>query len=412
MQTYLLTTSQAVAPFGEPAGAVQIHDSTLADVQQRVLRALGCRVESIDDVEQIRQFPCLLIADDVYFTYHALAGFLRAAMRARDAGGSYRAALAVSELTESFTRAFQGELITVAGGQPARAFDLYFLRHFDRQQPLAAQATPLAIPHRLKVRRFPANRFFEPTGHFALPISTVFLHPIRHWSAVITANLLGMPSFFVRQATRPAAMLGLPGKLLWRTGSIRPSRLRAKTYIAGRGCRVDPTAHVEHAVLGDRVRIGPHAFVRGTVIGDYTQVGPSAILEGCTLGRWATINGGVTLRGCVVGDGAGIGAYFTQFSLIGRGAAMCPGSVIYDFNFRGNVPVRHQGKRIPSGSRCLGGCLGHRAFLGPQVVMSSGQEVPNDCILIENPRTIVGDAEAGLPERIVRLEGERFRAAG
>jgi carbonic anhydrase/acetyltransferase-like protein (isoleucine patch superfamily) len=408
MQTYLLTTSEPVAPFGESAGAMPIHDATLAEFQRRTLYDLGCRVEQIDHPGQIRSVPCLVVADDLYFTHHALAAFLRAAGKE----GNHRAALAVSALTETFSRTFQGESITDVTRQSLRAFDLYFFREFDPGRPLSAQASPVAIPHCVKIRRFLANRFFEPTGHFTLPISNVFLHPIRHWSAVITANLLGMRSAILRRVTRPAALAGLPAKLLWRAGSLRPSRLQAKTYIAGRGCRVDPTAHVEHSVLGDRVRIGPHACVQGCVIGDYTQVGPSAILAGCTLGRWVTINGGVTMKGCVVGEAAGIGAYFTQFSLIGRGAVMCPGSVMYDFNFRGSVPVSHQGRGVPSGSRCLGGCLGHNAFLGAQVVLRSGQEVPNDCILIENPRTIVGNIETGLPEKVVRLHGERFRAAG
>ncbi|MBI3462089.1 MAG: hypothetical protein HY000_03380, partial [Planctomycetes bacterium] len=309
-----MRTSQVVAPFEEPATAMQIHDSTLGEVQQRTLQALGCGVERIERIEQIRTFPCLVAADDLYFTHHALAGFLRAASGVRRGGHNeaamenYRAALEVSELTERFTRTFQGELIDADSEHPSRAFDLYFLRRLDASQPLAAQATPLVIPHRLRIRRLPANRFFEPTGQFTLPISNVFLHPIRHWSAVITANLLGMPSEIVRRVARPATMIGMPAKLVWRAGSFRPGRLRAKTYIAGRGCRVDPTAHVEHAILGDRVRIGPHAYVRGSVIGDYTQVGPSAIVEGSTIGRRATINGGVTIRACVVGDAAGMGA--------------------------------------------------------------------------------------------------------
>jgi hypothetical protein len=83
---------------------------------------------------------------------------------------------------------------------------------------------------------------------------------------------------------------------------------------------------------------------------------------------------------------------------------MCPDSGIFDFQFNNGVRVGFQGRTISSGSRLLGGCLGNRAFLGAGVKLLCGQEVPNQCVLIENPRRLVRNVEEGLPEGVVRMD--------
>ena len=65
--------------------------------------------------------------------------------------------------------------------------------------------------------------------------------------------------------------------------------------------------------------------------------------------------------------------------------------------------VAHEGHSVPSGSRLLGGCLGDRAFIGPDVHLVCGQEVPNDCVLVQSPRGLVRDVE-NLPENVVRMD--------
>jgi acetyltransferase-like isoleucine patch superfamily enzyme len=151
--------------------------------------------------------------------------------------------------------------------------------------------------------------------------------------------------------------------------------------------------------------------VRGAVLADRVEIGPNAIVECTSLGVKATVNGGITLRSCVVGDEANVGAYFTQFSVIGRGAALCPSSGTFDFNLRGNVHVAFQGRSVSSGSRMLGSCLGHGAFLGAEVTLASGQELPNGCVLVRNPRELVTDVAQGLPPGVLRLDRGRRRSS-
>lgn len=430
MRAYLLETGRRVSPFDEPVGAMPVHNRSLRDHQIGILESLGCQVQAIDDLRQAREQPCLLVYDDIYFTYHAVAKFLAAARRrqreqaaspaakgvssspadCRSRPGNFAAALPLSPLTQRFVPSFQGRTVEQNDGTKCHVYDFYLLHEWDPEIPPSDQASPLSIPHYVSLRRWRVNRHFDPSGSYSLPMSTVALCPVRHWSSVLAANILGMPSCLFRSASAsPYRAATLPLRMLWRGGSLWPSRLRGKIYLAGRGCKVHPTAHVEWAVLGNGVRIGPNAVVRGAVLGNRVEIGPGALVELSTLGEKATVNGGATVRSCVVGDEGHMGAAFTQLSLVGRGAALCPTSGIFDFNLRANVNVGFEGRTVSCGSRLLGGCLGHGAFLGADVFLASGQELPNGCVLVRSPRDIVSDLTQALPAGVVRVDRGRPR---
>jgi acetyltransferase-like isoleucine patch superfamily enzyme len=415
MQAYILETGRRITPFDERPAEMRVHNRPLRQTQARFLSEAGYRVEVIDDPRAITRLPCLLVFDDVYFTRPALRGFLRLVKRAAaskhgpaNEAVNLRAALATSELTERFAPTFQGRQMVGADGRTYRAYDLYHLRQFAPDRPLDDQAQLAPIPHRMTVRNARVNRYFEPTGRFAIPMSFVAMCPIQHWASLVTANALGLPSYIL-EAVGPLwlAAMRVPLASAWRARSLRPSQVLGKSYLAGSGCKIHPSAYVESAVLGNNVRIGPGAVVRGAVLGNRVEIGPNALVEYTTLGEKATVNGNVTLRLSVVGDEANVGAYFTQLSVLGRGAALCPSSGSYDFNLRGNVTVNFQGRSISCGSRTLGSCLGHGAFLGAEVTLASGQEMPNGCILVRNPRELVTDVNQGLPEGVVRMDRGR-----
>ena len=424
MRAYILESERRIAPFEEPPGALKIHNRSLQQTQQELLSAAGFQVATIDDPQAVGSGPCLVVGDDLYFTSHTLAGFLktvrrrlRDGARRRSAGDdspapmNFRAALACSMLTEHFAPTFQGRRVADSDGREFRAYDLYYLAEHERGRALDEQAELAPIPYRMSVRRWRVNRHFEPSGSASLPMSLVAMCPIQHWASLVTANLLGLSSRLLQAATaRPLATLALPLSCVLRSGSLRPAYLRGKLYWAGRGCKVHPSAHVEWAALGDHVRVGPGAVVRGSILADRVEIGSNALVECSSLGEKATVNAGVTLRSCVVGEEANVGAYFTQLSVVGRGAALCPSSGTYDFNLRGNVPVMFQGRSVTSGSRMLGSCLGHGAFLGAEVTLASGQELPNGCILVRNPRELVGDGGQSLPAGVLRLDRGRRRS--
>jgi NDP-sugar pyrophosphorylase family protein len=161
--------------------------------------------------------------------------------------------------------------------------------------------------------------------------------------------------------------------------------------------------------LGKGVTIGPNAVVRGCVIGDHTHIGAGTMMEGTTIARHSNVDAGVRLRCCVTDREVNMGSFFTQLSVMGRGAVLCPDAGMFDFRLHGDVEIKLYGEKQSSGSRLLGGCLGDRAFMGPGVKLLAGQEVPNDCILIESPRHLVRDVDGKLPERIMRIDAETGR---
>ena len=123
----------------------------------------------------------------------------------------------------------------------------------------------------------------------------------------------------------------------------------------------------------------------------------------------ATVNPGVVARCCVLGPEANLGSFFAQLSVLGSGAVMCPDSGILDFSFRNSVSVDLDESTVPCGSRLMGGCLGDRAFLGPSVKVVAGQELPNDCVLVPNPRGLVRGLDQPLPEHVLQIDAATGR---
>jgi len=181
--------------------------------------------------------------------------------------------------------------------------------------------------------------------------------------------------------------------------------------LSGGKCNVAASAHVEASILGRRVRIEPQAVVRNSVLGDFVEIRAGAVVDGCSLGPNVIVETGSHLRGCVAEEGACIGTRFVQISMFGRECVVCPNSGITDFVLRGTVRIDFDGRKISSGSRYLGGCIGDHVFLGPNVGMPGGVEIPNGCQLIPNPRAAVSDVQSALPESILRVDRGRRRAA-
>ncbi len=411
MDAYLVETGRTIAPFERPVGQMRIHAGTLAEAQQRTLTRLGLKVHRVASLEQVDRFPCLVADDDLFFTYHAAKRFLRAARQTarQEAAAPLQAALEVSELTERFFPVLQGPQREGEGGRVFRSYGMYYLSGPAQAQNLDASRL-LPIPYRYTRITARASRYFEESGRFVVPVSQVFMMPIRHWAALLPANLLGMTSYVLRHAVEhPLAAAALPLKAAWRSGSLRPAWWLSKTYFAGKGCRVAPSAHVEASILGRRVKIAPGAVVRNSILGDGVQVGPAAVVEGAVLGDRSMVNGSVLVRTVVSEEEVSLGTIFVQMSVLGRGSVLCPQAGFLDTSLRGDAQLNLDGRRVASGSRLLGGCLGEEAFLGPGVHVGSGFEIPNRCILLQHPHDVVRDVDETVPRGVWRLDRGRRR---
>lgn len=410
MRAYLLRTGRVIEPLGDSVANVRVHNVPLRDLQVGHLRAVGCDVEVVDGIDDIREFPCFVVHDDLFFTYHALARFVgqikQSDQAGHDAGPTARqAALDVSPLTESFTTALQGPRVQRSTGQDQRVYDMYHLTRRPIGGAIGEVAEPLTIPCRYRRIRSRVNKHFEPSGRFTVPLSTVFMHPVRHWAALPTVNLVGIASHLLRAVRRQpfrALAAGMISPL--RAGSLRPRSMLTKLYLRGRGCRIHPTAHIENSILGDRVRVGAGAVVRNSRLADKVEIGAGATVDACALDIAAQVGANASLRAIVVGEEAGVSTYVSQLTVIGRGANLCPGSWALDFNFNGTVPIRYENRTIESGSRILGTCIGPGAFLGPRVTVAAGREIPPGAILIQNPADIVCRMDREMPHTVVRID--------
>ncbi len=409
MHAYLIETGRMIAPFERGVGSMKVHRSTLAETQEHILRRLGCQVERVRSREQISRFPCLAIEDDLFFTHHAVKKFLKQ-VSAQESQVPRQAALKATELTERFFPVLQGNQATSAQGESLRTYPMFHIPGACETHELEAVANLVAIPYQFTRISARANRYFEESGRFVVPISLVFMMPVRHWASLLAVNMLGMTSHFQRYACEhAAATASLLPKAMWRSGSIRPSRLLGKSYFAGRGCRVAASAHVESSILGNRVKIAPGAVIRNCILGDGVQIGANAVVEGCTLGEKSVVNASVLVRSVVTEAEASLGTVFCQMSVLGRGSVICPEAGFMDTSLRGDAQLALDGRRIGSGSRLLGGCLGEEAFLGPGVHVSAGFEVPNNCVLVEHPRTVVRNVDEAVPDNVWRLDSRRLR---
>jgi len=406
MRAYILSRGRTIAPFGDPVSELPIHETTLGQHQARLLAAAGHACERIETLEQIREFPCLVVEDELYFTAQALHNFVRAAQQGWESAPeeNYQAALVASLLTEHHYPGFLEPVRDLRDGPPARPYGLFALCRLDSAIPLADQSQLLAIPHRFRTEKARVSPWFADKGIFQFPVSTVALYPVRHWSSLLAANQLGFYDFFLGQLRRRwGHVLTWPVRLPLRAGSLRPSLLRGKMYLAGRRCKIHPTAQLEGCVLGDNVRVGPNAILKYCVLGSQTQIGAAAIVEGCNFGPRTVVNAQVVLRGCVGFDDSAFGTMLTQLTVVGRGAVLCPISKPYDFHLLRTIKVHADQRSYDTGSRFLGICLGHRAFLGPEVNVTFGQAIPNDCVLVINPHAVLRNLRK-LPPHIVRVD--------
>ncbi|MEK6249224.1 MAG: hypothetical protein N2C12_13665, partial [Planctomycetales bacterium] len=369
-----------------------------------ILQRLGCHVQVIDDVEEISHFPALVINDDLFCTFYALKRFLKMAKRQKQ---NVRAALRKSILTEHAATTFQGAKVTGESGDSYRAYQCYYLTSLDHNLSLADQSVILPIPHRIIKFRLRANQRFVQGGRYILPVSLVYFLPVEHWACLSAANMLGMFAENIRAAhSRLIQTLFLPLKMICRAGSLRPSSLAGKSYFAGRRCRIHPNAQIYNSVLGDRVCVGAFVTIRNSVIGDCVDIRAGAVVDACTLGDKTIVECNTVSRGCVSDEGAMLAATFMQMSVFGRGAVQCPMTGIADFTGMGTVPVIHEGQRIRSGSKFLGGCLGDDAFIGPTIAVNCGRTLPKGYTIVCHPDYTLSDLDL-IPKAMLRTDRGR-----
>ncbi|MEQ8273246.1 MAG: hypothetical protein RMA76_11685 [Deltaproteobacteria bacterium] len=385
MRAYVIASGTHIAPFGDPVADIPIGDATLRETQDRLFAKLGLQVVRVDSADDIPQDEDRIVTwDDVYFTRRVLKDFLKRWKRDR----TVRLALPID--STFFAQFSWHQDVDIADG-----LAMYRFYGAPRGQGLDA-AAPLGVIYeerRIEVR---VPHFVNEQGIWVHPLtSSVCLH-VRHWVHVLDASRLAVQVKWVDQIVGAPwwgawvlvkALLFRRGRMLWRVMSA------ANRF--GRDVDVHPTARVEGAFLGDGVRVGAQALVRGSIVGAGTVIEDRANVAYSTIGADCFVSKYTLIYNSAVMDGTNAGMSM-QMCLAGRRAALTPRATPTDTLGGSKIKVRVGDEFVEVPHDVLGSCFGHDTFIGPDVFVAPGRELPNGLKLYPAPGRVL----AKIPEQI------------
>ena len=134
--------------------------------------------------------------------------------------------------------------------------------------------------------------------------------------------------------------------------------------------------------IGDRVTIGPGTVIEnGACLKGPAWIGSNCeIRSGCYIRGNVIIGNGVVLgnscefKNCIVFDEAQIPHFsYVGDSILGYKAHLAAGVILSNVRLdRGEISVRHEGGKIPTGLRKFGAIVGDKAEIGCNSVISPG----------------------------------------
>lgn len=230
-----------------------------------------------------------------------------------------------------------------------------------------------------------------------LRIADAWMFGVDHWSELLWANLLAIGPFLWAQLASNPLALGWAGLC---AGSFRPERIAGRLVQQGTGSFVHPRATVEFSVLGNGVRVGAGAVVRGCVLGEGAVVEELAMVEGCVVGAEARIQRQAMAKYSVVESGAAH-AGVIQLGVLGAGAAVRQGAVLFDQSLGAPVRILKKGKLEPAPHGLIGVCIGPGAVIGQGVRIAAGRAIPAGVTVLPSAEGIVVRTE--FPEGAKRV---------
>lgn len=375
----------------------------LADVQREALADAGIRevvaVASEAELPAPGGEPYLVVGDDLFFSKSLLKAFLAEA--SPDARAGRGARLAILECRSVLENAPAQDLVagTTSDGRSWRGYPMWLVGAGGARVALA-DLPACAVDAKEEIKTIEGiPRVFSNDRKISFPITSRVAIRLQHWVHILRANQLAMMAGVVALRERPRVLNWLAiAWILLKSFPPTEARIGRTLVQRGRKVKIHPTAVVEAAILGDGVKIGAHATVRASVLGpgvvveDYGYVEMSVLGEGAAVTKKAISNFNVLYPGAVVGH---VGC---QMSLVGYDGFVSTDSRIFDLKFDGEVPIEHRGRRISSGARFLGACVGHRATVGAGIFLQYGIAVPNGAVLAKDPREVVRKIARDVPE--------------
>jgi carbonic anhydrase/acetyltransferase-like protein (isoleucine patch superfamily) len=194
-----------------------------------------------------------------------------------------------------------------------------------------------------------------------------------------------------------------PLSTAWRLlRAVRPTPSATRWAVArsfnqvGRGVEIHPSAVVELSVLGDGVKVGPFALVRGAVLGRDVRVEERANVMFSTLGDRCYVSKNSTVFACLGYPDADLCINGMQYCVAGRRSALTSLVRPMDMKYRGDVTLRLDGRTIAVRELMVGSCFGHDSFVGPEVLIGPGREIPNRTVVAPRPGTVMTRVDAAV----------------
>ena len=361
MKAVRFAVGRPFAPFEDPVGQTPVLAGTLAEAQERTLRAAGFDPTDTPPAGE----PYLVYADRAWFT----ASFLRALR----AAGEGRA-----RITDPTFLAQTGNLQS----DPGRP-ELAIVRG-----PPTLDAPDVVVE--LALRPADPLELHPAFAHAQRPMVTGprLVHSVEHWTHALRVNLLAMLATAEEgkadfEAAPLWSKIWTALRVLWRARGFTRYALARGLNRIGKGCRIHPTAVVEASQLGDGVEVGAYALVRGCVVGDgakiedYAHATVSVVGAGARLGRTCMFNFCVAAPGAFVSAGGG-----WQMSIFGRDSFVAMTATGYDLSFGQPIRVASEQGIVSADTHFLGICVGHRAKIGAHARIGYGMAIPNDSFVV------------------------------
>jgi carbonic anhydrase/acetyltransferase-like protein (isoleucine patch superfamily) len=411
----ILRTDTVIAPFGDPVAEAFMSGESLAETQDRALRAAGLAVQraasTAEAAEAIQRAPkgrpVLLLLDRIFISEKAVRDFLRAAKAApRPASlallvnASVEYTLPLQDVRREGDRVVHDVVLVDGATLPPPSPDPVGWLHAIRDS-----AQPVLVPMREIAVQVPLPVIGEgPRPFMRYPVTSTVVVSLEHWVHVLWLNQI---AFGIRwmELLRRRPLWALFRALS--AGSLDFDRIRDRFVARGRGARIHPSASISTSILGPRVQIGAHATVRNSIVGEGAILQDHAVLLNSVVGPGCLVTENTALVSSVAYPEATIGNYKLSVCLIGRGAYVNAWAGFIDARFRDAVKVNHKGALVSSERAFLGSVVGHRAKVAAKVLIHPGREIPNDTVIVMRPDEVVSlipkDLPAGRP--VVRDHG-------
>ncbi len=265
--------------------------------------------------------------------------------------------------------------------------------HYLPEKKFRKECCPLVIDPDRFYASIPMPKHVCDSEEYLMPMTEKFVVQINHWANLWAANIITLLTEGARLQNMSKVKLVLLGL---KARSLNKWKILVQLNRIGRDCTIHPTAYIEGSVIGDNVTVGAGAVIRESAIGSNSFIGNGVVVEESVIGEKSTILNGHILYS-VLYPGTFTVAQFISASLVGRNTFIGSGVTLTDFRFDGKDVLVTKGgaKKIDTGNKFLGCCLGHGVYLGSGCTVTPGRAIPPGTRITPEKNRIISGSDFG-----------------